>query len=185
MLMCREMSCILSVVVVSLLHWEHCTVEDICPWKICARDTLTSLIRAISSSWASAESPGICRIRCGMRLMREAGVYAVPGCWSFRMHPRRILQYTTTHCNTLQHAQSLVSCVRGAASMSARTPDTRWLISDVCMCVCVSVLKPMYHFTLSMHIYMYICIYIYIYTYIHFLIYTYVCISLEYVHILK
>jgi len=46
------------------------------------------LIRAISSSWASAESPGICRIRCGMRLMREAGVYAVPGCWSFRKHPR-------------------------------------------------------------------------------------------------
>jgi len=30
-LMCREMSCILSVVVVSLLHWEHWTVEDICP----------------------------------------------------------------------------------------------------------------------------------------------------------
>ena len=58
-LMCREMSCILSVVVVSLLHWEHWTVEDICPWKICARGTLTSLIRAISSSWASAESPGI------------------------------------------------------------------------------------------------------------------------------
>jgi len=46
------------------------------------------LIRAISSSWASAESPGVCRIRCGMRLMREAGVYAVPGCWSFRMHRR-------------------------------------------------------------------------------------------------
>ena len=56
---CREISCVLSVFVVVLLQWVHWTVEAIWPWNLCEMGSLTSLIKAISSSWASAGSPSL------------------------------------------------------------------------------------------------------------------------------